>query len=101
MRVPLHNLVFRMILSTGKNLGPNEFAFEVPQTMNKPQIRNYLESLYNVRVTSVDTAVIRGKVKRGNYGLYKRSDYKKAYVTVADPFPVEAVSAAAPQAPAL
>ena len=97
MRVPLHNLVFRMILTSGKNLKPNEFAFEVPLKMSKPQIRNYLESLYNLRVVSVDTAVIRGKIKRSLSGQFKHSDYKKAYVTVSDPVKSSSSATASPQ----
>ncbi len=100
MRVPLHNLVFRMILTSGKNLKPNEFVFEVPQEMNKPQIKNYLESMYSVRVTAVDTAIIRGKIKRSLTGMFKRSDYKKAYVTVADPLAAPPADASAPAAAA-
>ena len=94
MRVPLHNFVFRMILTSGKNLGPNEFLFEVPQALSKLQIRNYLESLYNVRVVSVDTANVRGKIKVSHYGKFKRPDSKKAYVSIADPLPADASAAA-------
>ena len=68
--------------------------------LSKPQIRTYLEDLYNVRVTTIDTAVIRGKIKRGNVGLFKRSDYKKAYVTIANPEPAPPAAAAAPVAKA-
>ncbi len=53
--------------------------------LSKPQIKTYLQELYNVRVTQIDTAIIRGKIKASNKGKLKRPDYKKAYVTVADP----------------
>jgi ribosomal protein L23 len=53
--------------------------------LSKPQIKTYLQELYNVRVTQIDTAIIRGKIKANSKGKFKRPDYKKAYVTVADP----------------
>ena len=87
MRIPLHNAVFKMVLTSGKNLLPNEFIFHVPREFSKPMIKNYLESLYDVRVKMVHTVNMRGKIKKGLAGEYKRRDVKKAYVTIDDRAP--------------
>jgi large subunit ribosomal protein L23 len=73
---------------------PVQFQFEVPLKLSKPQIKTYLEELYNVRITAVDTAIVRGKIKNSNMGKFKRSDYKKAFVMVADPLLTDVAAAA-------
>lgn len=59
-------------------------VFEVARDANKPQIKDAVEALFNVKVTAVNTVVTKGKVKkfRGRPGV--RSDVKKAYVTLAE-----------------
>ena len=61
-----------------------EVVFRVPLTATKPQIKEAIEALFKVNVTSVNTMVTKGKSKffRGNPG--KRSDVKKAIVTLKD-----------------
>jgi large subunit ribosomal protein L23 len=59
------------------------FAFEVGLGANKIQIKRAIESFYGVRVDRVRTMVIRGKVKRFGRRWAKRSNWKKAYVTLA------------------
>ena len=44
------------------------------------EIKKYLEQVYDLRVLKVNTANYEGKVKRSKAGLYKRPDWKKAYV---------------------
>ena len=60
------------------------YAFEVGLGANKIQIKRAIESFYGVRVERVRTLVIRGKVKRFGRRWSKRSNWKKAYVTLAD-----------------
>jgi large subunit ribosomal protein L23 len=60
------------------------YAFEVGLGANKIQIKRAIESFYGVRVDRVRTLVIRGKVKRFGRRWSKRSNWKKAYVTLAD-----------------
>lgn len=59
------------------------YAFEVGLGANKIQIKRAIESFYGVRVDRVRTMVIRGKVKRFGRRWAKRSNWKKAYVTLA------------------
>ena len=59
-------------------------AFEVSINSTKNQIKNAIENLFNVKVNSVNTLIIKGKVKRFRGKLGKRRDLKKAYVTLAE-----------------
>lgn len=57
-------------------------VFEVAIDSNKPQIKEAVESLFGVKVKSVNTTITKGKVKRFRGQLGKRKDTKKAYVTL-------------------
>ena len=57
-------------------------VFEVAIEANKPQIKEAVESLFNVKVKAVNTLITKGKVKRFKGQLGKRKDVKKAYVTL-------------------
>jgi large subunit ribosomal protein L23 len=60
----------------------NKVVFRVPLTATKPEIKEAIEALFNVNVVSVNTMLVKGKTKqfRGRPG--KRSDVKKAIVTL-------------------
>src|SRR4051812_6216526 len=57
--------------------------FEGARDADKIEIRNAVEKLWNVDVLSVRTAVVRGKEKRMGRFVGKRSNWKKAVVTIA------------------
>lgn len=59
-------------------------VFKVANTSTKPQIKEAVEALFDVKVKGVNTIVQNGKVKRWKGKPYKRSDFKKAIVTLAD-----------------
>lgn len=59
----------------------NAVVFEVSIDANKPQIKEAVEALFNVKVKAVNTSITKGKVKRFRGMLGKRKDIKKAYVT--------------------
>lgn len=61
-----------------------QFAFKVLRDATKPEIRQAVESLFDVKVTGVQTANVKGKVKRFGQTLGQRGDWKKAYVTLAE-----------------
>ncbi|MCB1550724.1 MAG: 50S ribosomal protein L23, partial [Alphaproteobacteria bacterium] len=58
--------------------------FEVAPDATKPQIKRAVESLFDVKVTAVNTVVTKGKTKRFKGILGKRSDVKKAIVSLAE-----------------
>lgn len=61
-----------------------QITFRVPMNATKPQIRQAVETLWNVKVTGVNTLIQKGKVKRFKGTVGRRSDFKKAIVTLAD-----------------
>ena len=62
----------------------NAVVFKVAGTASKPEIKAAVEALFNVKVTGVNTNVQKGKTKRWKGTPYKRSDVKKAIVTLAE-----------------
>ena len=62
----------------------NAVVFKVAGDATKPQIKEAIEALYGRTVKSVNTIVSKGKTKRWKGQPYKRSDSKKAIITLAD-----------------
>ena len=60
----------------------NKVLFKVAAKATKPQIKEAIEKLFDVKVKSVNTLVRKGKIKafRGSRG--EQSDVKKAIVTL-------------------
>ena len=61
----------------------SQLLFEVARDANKVEIRYAVQKLWNVDVVSVRTSVVRGKEKRMGRFVGKRSNWKKAVVTIA------------------
>ncbi|WP_413205152.1 50S ribosomal protein L23 [Rhodospirillum sp. A1_3_36] len=61
-----------------------QVMFRVPLDASKPEIKAAVEGLFKVEVTAVNTLRQKGKVKRFRGQLGKRSDTKKAIVTLAE-----------------
>jgi large subunit ribosomal protein L23 len=62
----------------------NQIVFKVLPNASKPEIRAAVEQMFEVKVTAVKTANVKGKVKRFGQTMGRRSDWKKAYVTLAE-----------------
>ena len=62
----------------------NAVVFKVARDATKPAIKAAVEALFNVSVTGVNTIVQKGKTKRWKGQPYRRSDEKKAIVTLAE-----------------
>ncbi|MDO6416647.1 50S ribosomal protein L23 [Sphingomonas sp. BIUV-7] len=62
----------------------NAVVFKVANDATKPEIKAAVEALFGVTVTGVNTIVTKGKTKKWKGQPYKRSDAKKAIVTLAD-----------------
>jgi large subunit ribosomal protein L23 len=76
-------IVSPVITEKATNLSEqNKVVFRVKADATKPQIKEAVEKLFDVKVKSVNTLVTKGKVKmfRGTRG--QRSDVKKAVVTL-------------------
>ena len=57
-------------------------TFCVDQKATKPQIKALIEAVYEVKVKSINTLNQKGKVKYFKQKVGRRSDFKKAYVTL-------------------
>ena len=62
----------------------NKVVFRVAQDASKDEIAAAVEELFKVKVTKVNTLNVQGKTKRFRGILGKRSDFKKAIVTLAE-----------------
>ncbi|AIT81056.1 MULTISPECIES: 50S ribosomal protein L23 [Novosphingobium] len=62
----------------------NAVVFKVAGGASKPEIKAAVEALFDVKVTGVNTLVTKGKTKRWRGKAYRRSDVKKAIVTLAE-----------------
>ena len=61
-----------------------KYSFEVDNRANKIDVKRAVESMFDVQVVKVNTTSVRGKVKRLGRFVGRRSDWKKAIVTLAD-----------------
>jgi len=61
----------------------NQVVFRVKTDANKAEIKQAIETLFKVKVTQVRTLNVRGKSKRFGQMAGRRSDWKKAYITLA------------------
>lgn len=60
----------------------NQVVFNVARDASKPEIKAAVEALFNVKVSRVNTLNRKGKVKRFRGVIGRRSDEKKAIVTL-------------------
>ena len=82
----IHSILRRPIVTektTFQKEDDNQVVFRVRRDANKIEIRKAVEELLGVKVTAVNTAVVRGKVKRMGRNFGKRANWKKAIVTLA------------------
>lgn len=67
----------------------NVYTFHVHPKATKPQIREAVESLYNVKVTDIRTIVRKGKARRTKAGYTKGTDIKRALVKLHEESKIE------------
>lgn len=60
----------------------NTIVFKVATDATKAEVKAAVEKLFEVEVKDVRTLVVKGKTKRTGNRMGKRSDWKKAYVTL-------------------
>ncbi|MBP6841315.1 MAG: 50S ribosomal protein L23 [Kofleriaceae bacterium] len=82
----LYDVIRRPIITEKATLASESGAvvFEVAMDATKPEIKEAVEKLFNVKVKAVNTTVTKGKVKKFRGRTGTRRDVKKAYVTLAD-----------------
>jgi len=62
----------------------NQVVFKVATTATKLEVKKAVEQLFSVQVEDVRVANVKGKTRRTRTGLGRRSDWRKAYVRLAD-----------------
>lgn len=72
---------------TSKNMvdsrtGVRQYVFKVAKDASKPEIKAAIEKRFEVKVDSVNTLINRGKMKRVRMIAGKKSNWKKAYITL-------------------
>ena len=71
----------------------NQFVFKVAKDASKAEIKAAVEKLWDVKVKAVNTLVVKGKNKRFGRTEGKRSDWKKAYVSLQEGFDIDFLGA--------
>lgn len=71
----------------------NQFVFKVLPGASKTEIQGAVELLFDVKVAKVSTNNVKGKTKRFGQTIGRRSDWKKAYVTLAEGHDIEFMGA--------
>ena len=82
----MYDVVRTPVITEKSTLGSqhSQVTFRVPLEVSKPQIKAAVETLFGVKVKGVNTLVAKGKSKQFKGIAGKRSDTKKAIVTLED-----------------
>ena len=82
----MYDLIRSPVVTEKSTLGSqhNQVTFRVPLDATKPEIKAAVERLFDVKVSAVNTLRQRGKVKRFRGRIGRKSDYKKAIVSLAE-----------------
>lgn len=78
-----HDLIKRPLITEKTNIQKenyNQITFEVDRRANRVEVKKAVENIFNVKVASVKTIQVKGKIKRRGRILGKRRDWKKAIV---------------------
>ena len=79
----VHHNIIRVPLFTEKSMlarEENKYAFKVAKSATKEEVKTAIETIYGVKVESVNTLNVKGKMKRQGRFIGKRADWKKAIV---------------------
>jgi large subunit ribosomal protein L23 len=83
----LHSIILAPVVSEKSSRvaeKQNQAVFKVLRDAKKPEIKAAVEKLFKVKVEGVRTLNVKGKTKRFGAASGVRSDWKKAYVTLAE-----------------
>ncbi|MBV1878845.1 MAG: 50S ribosomal protein L23 [Pseudomonadales bacterium] len=62
----------------------NQFTFKVAKDATRREIKEAVETIYEVEVKGVSVLNVKGKVKRNMRGISRKPGWKKAYVRLAE-----------------
>ena len=80
----MYNIIQHPVVTEKSSLGSQygQVTFKVAKTATKPQIKEAVEGLFGVKVKNVNTLIQKGKTKRFRGVVGRRSDSKKAVITL-------------------
>ena len=80
-----HDLIKRPLVTEKTNIQKesyNQITFEVDRRANRVEIKKAVENIFNVKVDTVRTIQVKGKIKQRGRITGKRRDWKKAIVNL-------------------
>ena len=77
-----HDIIVKPIISEKSmdQMADKKYTFEVAKGANKIEIKKAVEEIFGVKVISITTSTVKGKIKRRGATSGKRADWKKATV---------------------
>jgi len=89
-----YDIIRRPIITEKATLASenNQVIFEVARDATKPEIKSAIEALFKVKVKAVNTILTKGKAKKFRGVAYRRSDTKKAVVTLMEGHSIDVTS---------
>ena len=81
-----YDIIIRPVLTEKSydGMADKKYAFEVALNANKTEIKKAVETIFDVKVESVNTMRIEGKMKRQGRTQGRRPERKKAYVKLTE-----------------
>jgi len=79
-----HDVILSPVITEKSTLltEANQVVFRVALDATKPKIAKAVADLFKVKVKNVNTVTVKGKRKMARGKAYRRSDFKKAIVTL-------------------
>lgn len=77
--------------ATSDQIDRNAYHFRVPVNANKVEIRRAVETLFDVKVSNVNTLRVSGKSRRRGWRAGQAPNWKKAMVTLGEGYTIEVI----------
>ena len=86
MNAHLYDIILPPVITEKATMASeaNQVIFKVAPKATKPQVKEAVEKLFDVKVKAVNTLIRKGKTKRFRGIAGRQSDFKKAIVTLED-----------------
>ncbi len=86
-----YNVIVRPLLTekSSNAQADNVYTFQIAPKVNKIQVRQAVESIWNVKVKAVRTMNCKGEERRNRFGRFKTKTKRKAYVTLKEGYSIE------------
>jgi len=90
----MYNVIRKPVITekaTNDSVDRNAYHFRVPVNANKIEIRQAVETLFDVKVTNVNTIRVNGKARRRGWRAGQTPDWKKAMVTLGEGYTIDMI----------